>query len=385
VTAASRKTDPIRKITTQNGETRYRFTIDVGKRPDGKRDQRCFTYRSLSEARAERAKIISDRSRGTLVKRTSVTFDDVCQRWLDSKHDVREVSKIGYSYALKAARAQLGRTRVQDITRSDIEGVIRSIRDRGLSHRSMVVALGAIRQVLAYGISSGVVAVNVAASVKPSRKPHSDATAEEVWEPNELVKFREVADQDEWAAAWRLTLCGLRRSEVMGLRWDAVDLDRGEIVVQAGRVLLDGHRTATEGPKSSASHRTVPVEAMHPGTVALLRTLKARQASHRLVLGPGYPETGYVLVDPLGTPIRPEAYSDRFAVLSHLAGVPKVKLHSVRNTVATIMHGAGQAPADAAALLGHTVAVHLSVYVKPTQKGTQTAASGFGAAISRVV
>ena len=161
-----------------------------------------------------------------------------------------------------------------------------------------------------------------------------------------------MADQDEWAAAWRLTLCGLRRSEVMGLRWDAVDLDRGEIVVQAGRVLLDGHRTATEGPKSSASHRTVPVEAMHPGTVALLRTLKARQASDRLVLGAGYAETGYVLVDPLGAPIRPEAYSDRFAVLSHLAGVPKVRLHSVRNTVATIMHGAGQAPADAAALLG---------------------------------
>jgi integrase len=144
------------------------------------------------------------------------------------------------------------------------------------------------------------VTVNVAASVKPPRKPHSDATAEEVWEPNELVKFPEVADQDEWAAAWRLTLCGLRRSEVMDLRWDAVDLDRGEIVVQAGRVLLDGHRTATEGPKSSASHRTVPVEAMHPGTVALPRTLKARQASDRLVLGPGYAETGYVLVDPLG-------------------------------------------------------------------------------------
>ena len=126
-----------------------------------------------------------------------------------------------------------------------------------------------------------------------------------VWEPFELIKFRAVADQDDWAAAWRLTLCGLRRSEVMGLRWDAVDLDRGEIMVQAGRVLLDGHRTAIDDPKSSASHRTVPVEEMHTGTVALLRTLRARQAADRLVLGAGYPETGYVLVNSLGTPIRP--------------------------------------------------------------------------------
>jgi hypothetical protein len=74
VTAASRKTDPIRKITTKNGETRYRFIIDVGKRPDGKRDQRCYTFRTMKEARAERSKIIADRSRGTLVKRTSVTL-----------------------------------------------------------------------------------------------------------------------------------------------------------------------------------------------------------------------------------------------------------------------------------------------------------------------
>jgi hypothetical protein len=46
----------------------------------------------------------------------------------------------------------------------------------------------------------------------------------------------------------------------MGLRWDAIDPDRGEVVIKAGRVLLDGHRTATDDPKSSASHRTVPVE-----------------------------------------------------------------------------------------------------------------------------
>jgi integrase len=111
------------------------------------------------------------------------------------------------------------------------------------------------------------ISINVAASVKAPRKQHSDARRPvAVWEPFELIKFRAAADQAEWATAWRLTLCGLHRSEVMGLRWDAVDLDRGEIVVQAGRVLLDGHRTAADDPMSTASHRTVPVEEMHTGT-----------------------------------------------------------------------------------------------------------------------
>jgi integrase len=104
------------------------------------------------------------------------------------------------------------------------------------------------------------------------RKQHSDSRPVEVWESAQLIKFRAVADADEWAAAWRLTLCGLRRSEVLGMRWEAIDLERGEAVVQAGRVLLNGKRTATDDPKSTASHRTVSVEEMHPGTVALLRT-----------------------------------------------------------------------------------------------------------------
>ena len=378
----ARKTDPIRKITTKTGETRYRFIIDVGKRPDGKRDQRCFTFQTMKEARAERSKIMADRSRGTLVKPAKVTFDQLAQRWLDGRHDVREVTAISNSHALKPAREQLGRVLVQNLTRSDVEKVIRSIRDRGLARRSMEVTRNAVQQVLAYGITEGLIAINVAASVKLPRKQHSDARPKVVWEPAELLAFREVADRDEWAAAWRLTLCGLRRSEVMGLRWDAIDPDRGEVVIKAGRVLLDGHRTATDDPKSSASHRTVPVEEIQPGTVALLRSLKARQAADRLVLGTGYPETGLMLVNPIGTPIRPDTYSDRFAVLSRQAGVSKLAgVHDVRHTLALIMHRNGVAPADAAALLGHTLAVHLSTYVPLTERGARTAASGLGAAL----
>jgi hypothetical protein len=173
----ARKTDPIRKITTRTGEVRYRFIIDVGKRPDGKRDQRCFTYPSLREARSARAKIISDRSRGALVKPTRVTFDDLSQRWLDSRHDVREVTRLGYRQVLKPVQSQLGPAKVQDLSRSDIERLIRTLREeRGLSHRSVVYTLGAIRQVLAYGISEGRISVNVAASVKAPRKQHGTAS-----------------------------------------------------------------------------------------------------------------------------------------------------------------------------------------------------------------
>jgi integrase len=90
------------------------------------------------------------------------------------------------------------------------------------------------------------------------------------------------------------------------------------------------------------------------------------------------------LVDPLGAPIRPKAYSDRFAVLCHKAGVPVVRLHSVRHTLALIGHRAGIGPADMAALLGHTLAVHLSAYIPATERGAGTTASGLGVALAGV-
>jgi hypothetical protein len=73
-------------------------------------------------------------------------------------------------------------------------------------------------------------------------------------------------------------------------------IERGEVMVQAGRILLDGQRTATDDSRSSVSRRSVPLEEIQLGTVALLRTLKARQAADRLVLGAGYPETGLLLL-----------------------------------------------------------------------------------------
>jgi integrase len=89
-------------------------------------------------------------------------------------------------------------------------------------------------------------------------------------------------------------------------------------------------------------------------------------------------DNDFVLVDALGQPIRPEAFSDRFPRLYRSANVPIIRMHDVRHSVALMLHRAGQAPADAAALLGHSVTVHLETYVPRTALGAQTAASALG-------
>ncbi|MFC7404294.1 tyrosine-type recombinase/integrase [Georgenia alba] len=123
----------------------------------------------------------------------------------------------------------------------------------------------------------------------------------------------------------------------------------------------------------------MPFEAIHPGTAALLRSLKAAQAAERLAAGPAYREClesdRLVVVDALGEPMRPEVYSDRFRRLCVAAGVPSITLHSVRHSLAFWLHQVGVAPADAAALLGHTVEVHLSTYLPHSRAAEFTAAA----------
>ena len=88
------------------------------------------------------------------------------------------------------------------MSRADIKATIRKLEQRKLSHRAIVYTLGSVRQVLACGISSGLLSVNVAASVEAPRKQHSKAMIDtrpkdESWSQQELLQFRAVADQDD--------------------------------------------------------------------------------------------------------------------------------------------------------------------------------------------
>jgi site-specific recombinase XerD len=165
----------------------------------------------------------------------------------------------------------------------------------------------------------------------------------------------------------------------MGMMWDSVGLEQGEIKVEYGRVSLDGHRTAVDEQKSKASKRTVPAEDIQPGTTTLLRSLRACQARDRLILGSGYPDTGLMLVNTLGEPVRPEPYSDTFRKLCRQAGVRAIHLHLVRHTLANALNRAGVPIVDAAALSGHTP---VRTYLRPTELGARSAASALGAALA---
>jgi len=379
-----REGEPVRLVTTVSG-TRYRVVLDVAP-PGAKRRQVTRTFRTLGEARDFVAQTRAGISTGSYVPPSAETLTQLCARWVESRRDVREVTRSGYRGQLAPALRCLGDRRVQALTIADVEGLIGWLaveggaRGQGLGPRSIRAALVALAQALDMAAREGTITTNV---VRLARKPRVRTvvgTDLEHWQPADLIRFVSEADADPLAAAWRLTACGLTRADVLGLRWTDLDLENGIATVSQGRVAVD-RTTVTDDPKSASRRRSVPVEVIWPGTVALLRSLSARQARDRLAAGSAWTDTGLVVVDALGTPLRPEVYSDRFRRLCRSHGLPEITLHSVRHSLAFWLHSLGVTPADAAALLGHTVEVHLATYLPHSgTSGILSAATALGRA-----
>ncbi|BBY67751.1 hypothetical protein MHEL_59940 [Mycolicibacterium helvum] len=249
---------------------------------------------------------------------------------------------------LKPARGRYVATQPADPQRPKVPG--------GVTARTVVSMLVVLSAALDDAMRQGLVTRNVARMVKrPAIKHHEMAT----WTPQQATQFRDHIRDDRLAACWLLTLLGLRRSEILGLRWSDVDFDVGTVTVARGRVVVQGVGTVTGDPKSKRSRRVLP---MPPDIFAALRTFKVQQAAERLAFGNGYQDSGLVAVNENGSPIRPETYSSEFARQSKSAGVPAIRLHDVRHTAATMLLDGGTTAIATAKWLGHDPAITLRVY-----------------------
>jgi integrase len=214
----------------------------------------------------------------------------------------------------------------------------------GLSGRSARLTLGRLSAALEAAVLEGKLVRNVAKLVSP---PEYIKRERETWSRAEVRKFLVKASSDRLYAAWRLSLYGLRRGEVLGLRWSDIDLRASTLTVNQARVLVE-YRVRIEEPKSRNGKRTLPLDGE---LVAALATLRKRQLDESAAAGAAY-RSGlagldwyrggeYVITDEAGTPVHPEWYSDEFGRLLKRAGLRRITLHDSRHTTLTLMEHAG--------------------------------------------
>jgi integrase len=191
-------------------------------------------------------------------------------------------------------------------------------------------AYATLRSALRHAVRSKLIAVSPTDSVQAGFT--STRKRPTVWQPEQVGAFLDHLnglEADRWerrlAPMYHLaTLSGLRRGEVVGLRWSDVDLDNRFLVVSQQAVVLR-HRVEYTAPKTKAGEQRIL--ALDADTVAALTSWKAQQAADRLAWGPSWNDTGLAFTREDGTGWHPETLTKTLPKLATAAGVPPIRFH----------------------------------------------------------
>ncbi len=337
----------------------WRYRVELPRSADGRR--RFATkagFATEGEARRTLNRVLVEIDDGAHVDRNDVTVGEYLAGWLDRVElDLRPTTMVGYRRSVRLLEPEIGGVKVQRLTPLMIENAYGHLMDRGLARKTVRNAHAVLRRALSDADRLGLVTRNAAASAKAP----ADIKAERpTWSPEELSSFlRSTAGDSLYAAMVLFATTGLRRGEVCGLRWQNVDLETGDLFVvetrtTAGNGVIEG---ATKTPKS---RRRMSLDAT---TVGVLRQHKARQAELHLEAGPAWVGQGHVFTLDDGRPLHPDQLSKTFRRLADRCELPRIRLHDLRHTYATLGLRAGVHPKVMSERLGHaTVGVTLDLY-----------------------
>lgn len=303
-------------------------------------------FATRAEAQAALDALLGEVGSGSYVIPSAQPVAAFLRSWLDGRrHDIRPTTVSGYAGSIdRYIEPAIGKVPLASLGPQQVRAMYAAMGDRGLSPQTIRHAHVLLHRAFSDAVSDGLLARSPLASVRP---PRVTSQEQSTWSPADLARFlayaRDHASQEVATAIHLAATSGMRRSEVLGLQWSAVDFDAGLLRVTRTRVTIGG-RTIVGEPKTARSRRTVHLDA---GTVAVLREWRLAQA-------PG-------AVDCFG--IAPNSLTKRFVALVRASGLPRVRFHDLRHTAASMLLATGTSIATVSARLGHAqAAITLSIY-----------------------
>lgn len=346
---------------TRRGERSWRLKYDIPS-ATGARETRYVTLKGTkAQAEAEAAKIVASVAGGGHVDPSHETVAQFIERWLRDWADGNVSHKTWTRYAQllrKHLGARLGAVPIQKLRAADLQGVYAAMAEAELADRTRLHLHRVTYTMLKHAAQWDVVSGNVAGKVDAPRVEGGEVeilVAAQIQMILETLRGRPIYPIVATALG-----TGLRRSELLALRWPDVDLDSGMLRVERALEQTTRGGLVFRAPKTRYGRRSV---SLPPSTITALREHRRAQQEQRLLLGLGKaPIDALVFAEANGAPRSPNAVTKEWQAAMGKLGL-RATLHSLRHSHASALIASGLDVLTISRRLGHgSPAITLSVY-----------------------
>jgi len=313
-------------------------------------------FRTKAEAQQRLRQELDAADRGEFVEPSSITLKTYLEEvWLPSLagEDLAAATvRLYRTHVDQRIVPVLGRVPLQKLTTADVTRLMthmathKGVRGNLPSAQTRRQTLVVLHKALRAAMRDGLVRRNAAQGVTPPRVHRREMTT---WTAEHLRAFLDSTRNDRLYPLWRfMAQTGLRRGEALALQLEALDLDGGKVQVKRQRK-QDGY-AVQEGNLKAGERRTISIDA---GTVEALRAQLQQQLDDAAEWGDAWTATGHVFTREDGTPWHPDRVSKLFDRAVKAAALPRIRLHDLRHTWATLALRAGVHPKVVQERLGH--------------------------------
>jgi len=366
-------------IIERNGS--FRIKAPLGKNAQtGKYEAYYETFHgNITDARKRLREILTELDKGTFSKPGKTTFAEYLNDWLQDycKPSLSPRTLQLYSYICRVhIIPKLGGIPLVELKPQHLQKLYSEKLSSGLSARTVQICHVAIHKALRNAVRINLLSRNVADAVE---KPKIQRPEMHPMTENDLSRFLDAARQGNYYALFYTYLfTGMRRSELLAVRWSDVDLVGMQISVSRTMQYLNGvkNRVTFKEPKTKKSRRLI---ALSPSTVFVLEEHRKAQDAMRVSLElPPVTDNDLVFSHWDGSPLLPDSITHAWVKLVRKCGLKGIRLHDARHTHATIMLKQGVHPKVVQERLGHsTISTTLDTYSHVAPGLQEAAARGF--------
>lgn len=341
----------------------WAYRSDVGKHPDtGKRKQVYKSgFRTKKEAQQAEAEFITKVKNEGYFLPNNEKMESFLHKWLYTVYK-SQVQLTTFERAQLVIKnhilPEFAEFEVSKIKTYDVQRFLTAKSNSGLSAASVKIIKNVLSKAFQTAIDWELIKVNPITRVKG---PTIEKKEKEIWTSEEAKIFLESCDELRWSVAFTLALhTGMRRGEILALRWRNINLPNLTIKVTESLAYTKESGLIFTSPKTANSVREILISQ---ALGELLKDLKEEQSDMKRRMGPSYCNNDLVICTADGKPINPRNLARTFKNLIQKAGVKEITLHGMRHTNATLLMKQGINPKIVSERLGHAnVGITLDIY-----------------------